>query len=407
MTAPGPPEPQFTPRAPVIAYCANVARASTIAEARRGIVEELAQAREAAGLAEIGVGLWLPDGVAREIVPDPDAPLRDDSRRLLGEWRSVLAERNVFVIGFNGFPFGAFHADTVRHDVYMPNWTTRERCDYTRRLALMLTELAPDGAKASSVTTVPLGWREHLTEADRRACGQRLAELTDWLARLEMESGLRVRVDIEPEPGCALQRASDVVAFFERHLDAVGDAGLNRRHIRICHDICHAAALFEPQEATISAYLTAGIDIGRVQVSSIPRGVVDAEASSGAIRAALAEIVERRYLHQTAVRAADGQTWSFDDLPDALRAPDADCAIEWRTHFHIPIHLDGFGALRTTRDDIVECLNVLRAREVGAPLEIETYAWQVAPAAVRASSLAESMSAEIGWLRDQVRRVWR
>lgn len=391
--------------APAIAYCANVAPAPTLAAARVGITRELAQARRAAGLGAIGVGLWIPDSVARELAPT--VALTATARAEIRAWRDELGASGIHVIGFNGFPFGAFHAERVRHDVYRPDWTTDERAAYTRRLALILCELAPAGGEALSVTTVPLGWGAWLDDAALDACARRLAEMAIWLSQREQETGRRMCVDLEPEPGCALQRAADVVAFMRDRLMPIGPAQLIRRHIRVCHDICHAAALFESQSATVAAYRDAGIEVGRVQVSSIPTATFSGEALADAeTRRALQGLVEPRYLHQTAIRTPDGETRWYEDLPDALRDTPAGPS-EWRTHFHVPIHLAEIGPLRTTCDDIGACLDALHADDREPILEIETYAWQVAPAAARGGSLAESIAAEVTWLRREIERVSR
>ena len=46
------------------------------------------------------------------------------------------------------------------------------------------------------------------------------------------------------------------------------DEEIVRRHIRVCHDICHAAVMFEDQEEVLRKYAAAGIQVGKIQVSA-------------------------------------------------------------------------------------------------------------------------------------------
>jgi hypothetical protein len=64
---------------------------------------------------------------------------------------------------------------------------------------------------------------------------------------------------------------------------------------------------------------------------------------------------ETRYLHQTVVRPRPDATPVFyEDLPLALR--EAEEAGEWRVHFHVPVYLERFGLLETSRSAIIDCL---------------------------------------------------
>jgi hypothetical protein len=61
--------------------------------------------------------------------------------------------------------------------------------------------------------------------------------------------------------------------------------------------------------------------------------------------------------------------------------------------FHVPIYLESFGLLRTTRDDIVECMRLLKDSEV-KHWEVETYSWNVLPPELQVNDLAEGIAKE-------------
>ena len=364
-----------------IAYGTNALAGRTLAETESALATHVAAAREALGFERLAIGLWLPASVLAEL------PDRDATRR----FRDRLAALGLETLTLNGFPYGDFHQEIVKLEVYEPSWARPERLAYTRRLAETLVDLVPDGTTDASISTLPIGWRPKFTN---EGCGSsvglataQLESLATELARIEERTGTRVHVDLEPEPGCVLDRAEHVVELFDRALRPT--ASLDpRRYLGVCHDVCHSAVMFEEQADAIRLYREAGLAIGKVQVSS----AVETRLDDAAQRAALAEFVERRYLHQTTVRNGEAPV-AYDDLPAALASAPRGLA---RTHFHVPIDLDAIGPLRTTQDAIAACLAALGERP--PVLEIETYAWSVLPAALRPARLADGIAREIRWL---------
>ncbi len=224
--------------------------------------------------------------------------------------------------------------------------------------------------------------------------------------QLEQSTGKLIHVDLEPEPGCVLQRSQDVVVFFEESLDPLGQMERLRRHIRVCHDTCHAAVMFEDQAAVFDRYQAAGIRVGKVQVSSALRVAFDrlTHPQRAESLAQLRAFQEDRYLHQTVARLTDESgavaECFYDDLSDAL-ATCGDGGVpsgEWRVHFHVPLYLDRIGMLSTTADQIPSCLH--RACQAGGVqhIEAETYAWGVLPEAIRGQPLADGIARELTWL---------
>ena len=166
-----------------------------------------------------------------------------------------------------------------------------------------------------------------------------LLDLVDFLSALEDESGIRVVVDLEPEPDCLLECSSDVVDLFDR----LGDAPAIRRYLGVCHDTCHAAVVREPQDQAISAYQQSEIRIGKVQCSSVP--VVDLSIPDQ--RDFLRQLDEPRWLHQTSVESASGLA-RYEDLDGVFDKHEGMA----RVHFHVPVHLEHLGPLQTTRNEI-------------------------------------------------------
>jgi hypothetical protein len=159
----------------------------------------------------------------------------------------------------------------------------------------------------------------------------------------------------------------------------------------------------EEQADVLGAYEAAGIQIGKVQVSSavcLPLDEIPLSARKQAIKQ-LASFAEDRYLHQTTVRyRPDEEPEFFDDLPDALRRLEQGHipAGTWRVHFHVPIYLEEFGLLSTSQLAIRQCLQQCNRFSRLQHFEVETYAWSVLPEELRQEDLSTGIAKEMSWL---------
>jgi sugar phosphate isomerase/epimerase len=375
-----------------IGYCTNVLAGRDWEEMRSAIERTAMAVRGRVDpAAPLGLGLWFSAPSAREIV----------AGRRAGELRRWLAERGLFMLTINGFPFGDFHQPVVKHAVYEPSWAERARLEYTLDLIAIAAELGAEG-QALSISTLPLGWGEidlHRAAGHLLECAQRLEDV-------QRRHGRLVHLNLEPEPGCVLQTAQDVVRFFQAFLLAGPDQARVRRHLRVCQDICHQAVMFEDAQAGLGAYARAGVAVGKVQISAglrVPFEDIVPERRLG-VRRQLERFQEPRYLHQTVIRQADGATRFFEDLPAALAdLGDGPPEGEWRVHFHVPVYLARIGDLHTTQPTIVPTLRELAAMPGERDHEVETYAWGVLPQELRVSDLAEGMARELAWAREAAR----
>ncbi|MEW6582842.1 MAG: metabolite traffic protein EboE [Actinomycetota bacterium] len=365
-----------------LAYCTNVHPAETVG----GIVAQLdtvaRRVRERLGVATLGVGLWVAAPACAELLDRPDA---------LAAVRGALRRGGLEVVTLNGFPYRAFHSPVVKHAVYRPDWTEPERLDYTRDLAWLLALLLPDDVAEGSISTLPLGWRDGWTRTSSRVARDALARLAEDLARLADATGRRIRVALEPEPGCVVETAAQAAEAL---------AGLDHGWIGVCLDACHLAVGFEDPVAAVAAVRGAGLDVVKAQLSNALR-VPD--AADRALSATLDEFAEPRFLHQTRRRDAEGEVEGVDDLGVAL-AGGLPAGGEWRIHFHLPVHA---GGERTTQSELEATIPALLdgPAPVTRHLEVETYTWEVLPPERRPADgdgLAAGLAAELAWARDRI-----
>ncbi|MBA3315959.1 MAG: metabolite traffic protein EboE [Planctomycetota bacterium] len=362
-----------------LCYCTNVHPGRTLAEVESGI-DTFAASIATAFDGPLSIGLWFADPVSGEIETTPDAVSR---------LRDKLESHRLSCHTLNAFPFGDFHSERVKEGVYLPDWSSPQRLDYTLRCCGILAELMPDG-REGSVSTLPLGFAAaKKPHSYFEACIAALIDAARRLDELHSETGRIVRLAIEPEPFCHLQTTDEAVAFFERLRDRAEDTGARDivdQHIGLCYDVCHQAVEFEDAATSIAALRAADVRINKVQISCAielanPRDNVEG-------RNALAEYVEPRYLHQTFARNAAGQIVSIPDLTreTCLDPPEAFLDAEaWRVHFHVPVNETRIGPLFTTRPQLEVALAAIEGLDYAPHLEVETYTWAVLPGGDRPS----------------------
>lgn len=369
-----------------LSYCTNVHPAEDL----DGVITQLrhysGEIRKRAGLQVLGVGLWIPSGLAAQL----SASALD--RQAL---REVLEAEGLQLHTINAFPYGGFHDEVVKHAVYLPTWTDPVRLEYTLRCAQILADLLPEG-EAGSISTLPLAWREPWDEAQDQAATHAFVQLSEGLRQLKERTGRTVRVAIEPEPGCVLDTISDIAQWLGARLER----GIDPEYIGVCVDTCHLAVSFADPAGAIRQIQEAGLRVVKVQASAALH-VLDPKGH--AARAALESFVEPKYLHQVR-ESADAGILPADDLDTALN--ELPGSGPWRVHFHIPLHHVPAAPLQTTTEVLLETV-----REVGklpyaheVHLDVETYTWSVLPMKGNAAGvgIVDGIAAELMWAEENL-----
>ena len=376
-----------------LAYCTNIHRGESWDETFAALRQHTLAVRDrVAPGGPFAIGLRLSARAATELA----------DRARLADFRRWLDRESCYVFTINGFPYGRFHGTRVKEQVYAPDWTTRERVEYTCLLFDLLAGMLPPGVEGS-VSTVPVSFKGFsLDDRALRAARDHLWGVVEHLEHLARRSGRSLHLGLEPEPLCTLETTAETVAFFERlRADRPGDLRLDE-HLGINYDCCHLAVEFE----------TAGEALGRLQqhrirLSKIHLSNALAVRPVAAAREALRAFADDTYLHQVIERTPEGGLRRWPDLPAALEepAPTAPAAErEWRIHFHVPLHHRPAALLETTADHVLATLDWLRAHPGIAPhLEMETYTWDVLPPDLRARGVVDQLAAEYAWTLDALR----
>lgn len=352
-----------------LTYCTNIHPAEGW-DAVRSNLERFAPGLKAALAPDrpFGIGLRLSAAEAREL-------LQGDR---LARFRDFLEGRGLYVAIINGFPYGYFHGAPVKESVYAPDWRQEARVEYTLDLARILQALLPAGMDGG-ISTAPLSYKPW--QAEFTPMARNIARVGEAFARIHQETGKFLHLDIEPEPDCLLENTDETIDFFER-------ADVDRDHVQVCFDCCHFAVEYEDPIAALTRLKRAGIRIGRVQLSSALR--LPAAAQPDPLR----DFVESVYLHQT-VAHRGGFLRRFADLDQALASDAGGC--EWRVHFHVPLFTGEYEHFTSTQDYVRTVIEAAQSGSITSHLEIETYTWDVLPAALKID-LADSIRREYEWV---------
>ena len=355
--------------------------------------------------APFGLGLRLSNRASEELDKDGH----------LSQFKQWLHDNDLYIFTMNGFPYGNFHDERVKENVHAPDWTTKERVVYTKRLFRQLARLIPDGM-SGGISTSPITYKHwHASEALKQKAFEKgamhLAEIALQLFDIENNTGNYLHLDIEPEPDGLLENSDEVLLFFKEYLipigrqilkehigkNAVEAEKLIKRYITVCYDICHFSLAYEEPEDTFRKFKEAKINVGKIQVSAALK-ILFNEQEKDAVWESLSRFDEPTYLHQVTEKI-NGKIKTYNDLPIVLEQR-KDFS-ELRAHFHVPIFLEQFGKLNSTQDQIVKVIDYLKDHVVTNDLEIETYTWDVLPKELK-RDLSESIIREINWLKKRL-----
>lgn len=354
-----------------------------------------------------GIGLRLADVAARELLQG----------NTLAEFQSWLSEQDLYVFTLNGFPFGGFHRQIVKDQVYAPDWSKQERLNYTLGLVKILAELLPPGIEGS-ISTLPLSYKpwfkgnQLFLTSVMRSASLHIAQVVAQMIRIREETGKLLHLDLEPEPDGLIENAAEVIDYFQTYLVPIGGdylakhlgisleeaEALLRDHVRICYDTCHFAVEYEDPISVFQRFKAAGIQVGKIQLSAALQVDIPTDAKQRRqIKERLLPFAESTYLHQVIARESDGRLRNYPDLETALPSLEHTKACEWRIHFHVPIFIRDYKLLQSTQDDIVNVLELLNGNNACNHLEIETYTWEVLPLEMKLDLLA-SIQREYEWV---------
>ncbi|MEC9005137.1 MAG: hypothetical protein VX644_17315, partial [Planctomycetota bacterium] len=132
--------------APLLGYCTNVHAGADLQTTRDNLAHHSLGVKEIVSPDQpMGIGLWLSASAASR--------LRQDDQ--FNDFRDWLSQSGLVPYTMNGFPYGDFHQEIVKHDVYQPTWSEPARQQYTLDLIDLLHRLLPAEQEAT-ISTLPI-----------------------------------------------------------------------------------------------------------------------------------------------------------------------------------------------------------------------------------------------------------
>jgi len=357
-----------------------------------------------------GIGLRLSDTASLELS-------KEDA---LTEFKAWLKEQDCYVFTMNGFPYGGFHHTVVKDHVHTPDWSTSDRVFYTIRLFRLLAALLPEGMQGG-ISTSPLSYKlwhvrcETERDAIMESTTLHVLQVVEQLVRIHRAGGPLMHLDVEPEPDGMMENSNEFLNWYLDYLLPLGVPFLQdkfnisedeasdaiKAHVQLCYDVCHFALVYESAESVLKKLNEHGLKVGKLQISAALKAAMPADLSARTpIIDAFRAFNETTYLHQVIARKADGYL-HYPDLPQALEDAANPAVEEWRSHFHVPVFIDSYGVLSSTRSDIEKVLELQRKQPFTQHMEVETYTWEVLPADLKLP-MDRSVSRELQWVLQQL-----
>ena len=273
-------------------------------------------------------GQWRSDCACR-----PRRRKRSSSRSELTAFREFLRAGDYYVLTINGFPYGAFHGQRVKEQVYRPDWRDDARLEYTEP-PRALTGRSPGGSpryrrqRQHGAGRVPIRdhrQRRRARHGDPDAPPRGRARLDSTADRRHHHARDRARAGVlhRDDRRCA-SRSFAITCSIDALVQQVGrevraivlTVDDVRRHVGLCFDACHMAVEFEDPRVALERLDAAGIRVCKVQISSALRiDPVDTTARCARSR--------RSPKGRIYIRSSSGRppAWHrYVDLPEAIAA---------------------------------------------------------------------------------------
>ena len=384
-----------------LSYCTNIHPAETWEETFTALKDHTLKVRDkvidSRGLEKdttFAIGLRLSATAASELL---------EGERL-DTFIAWLDKESTYVYTINGFPYGAFHGTSVKENVYLPDWTSADRLNYTLNLFNIIARLAPTNV-GGSVSTLPGSFKEF--DANEEKIFENLYACALHIEQLSEQYGKDLHLGLEPEPLGYFENTEETLAFFiSFHQWAENNelrADILAKRIGLNYDTCHFALEFENCTASLKRFEAAGIRISKIHLSN----ALSIDPLNSDAQKAIRAFDEPTYLHQVLIKKDDESILRFRDLPEYFAALDAsnyphDGATEARIHFHIPLYDDPEAPLGSTRDHAEAALAYLKAHPETCPhLEMETYTWGVLPNTLQIP-IEDQLTKEYQWTLQQL-----
>src|ERR1043165_2471229 len=148
----------------------------------------------------------------------PSAEMLTQDPTKVADLKQFFKDQDLYLYTANAFVYGVFKKQVIKEDVYEPDWNTPERREYTKQVANLLADLAPEGVNPS-IQSAPLGFKPKVTGDDVvEAYTSNVIDVVAHLVELKKKTGKTVTLGLEPEPRCYLETTDETITYFQNYL---------------------------------------------------------------------------------------------------------------------------------------------------------------------------------------------
>ena len=329
------------------------------------------------------LGLWLDAEAVNELKISAN----------LAELKRLLSDNNFYIFTINAFPYGKFHNEVIKERVYLPDWSSKQRLNFTCDAADILAELLPDGV-IGSLSTLPGAYKFHSNSANLAEIAENLTQCANHLADIKKKYGKTIILGIEMEPDCIWENPQEFCEFRKKYLTSEHAGKL----IGVCYDTSHQELVEGAPGSGLRALQAAGVPIAKIQMSTALRTSATTEPVNSLPE--LAKFADPIYLHQTRFFDSNKKIiTSFRDLSEICTTDESAICQQTRslvTHFHLPVFLHSISAnLAAATEEMDETVKILKQNpEICSNIEIETYTYSVLPNAIKPESTEDMILKE-------------
>ncbi len=293
------------------------------------------------------------------------------SRTEISALKEYLDKENLYVFSLNAFPYASFHGKKVKENVYLPDWRSNQRLQYSIDCADFLAEILPDEI-SGTISTVPGGYKKLISKTDLAKIADNLSKMNHRLCEIRRKKGRKFTLAIEFEPDCIWEKTEEFVEFKRKYLSHL-DADENL--IGICYDCSHAEIALANPEEDFDALRKENIAVSKIQLSA----ALECKLPEG--KKYLAKFADSPYLHQSVLTENGKLKARYRDLTEMLEEKNlTGTAI---SHYHLPIFFSKsdethISARKIVLEKIIKIITE-KERDNENLLEIETYTHSVLP----------------------------
>lgn len=373
-----------------LCYCFNVLDENSADPLSNDFINRISRIKEKLQISndsKFAIGLWLNVNKIRKF---------SDKKQIL-ELKKIFDKNNLYTPTLNAFPYSVFHNQRIKENVYLPDWRSEERLNYTTACVKFLSEILPENV-VGSISTVPGGYKKFLAKNNFAKIAKNILLLNKNLQEIARKKKKKIFLAIEFEPDCIWEKADEFLCFKEIYLKALNK---EENFIGICYDCAHAEVLKASPKDDFTKLHSANIPIAKIQVSAALK------ANLPNSKHEILKFADDIYLHQTLLYRKKKLIRRVIDLPEILADNQDIYSGEILSHYHLPLFFE------KSESKLISSSKKVLKKILSPPLfnylsntvlEIETYTYNVLPQAIQSLDLEDMISAEYQYLLNLIHK---